>query len=73
VSRFSILGSFLPCLFILGLVSGCGDDGPSVASDVPTAQITPAADLSKGRPKGMPKNISAGLKLDPTTGRPQQE
>lgn len=60
-------------LFLIFLVPGCGESGPTVATDVPAVEITPAADLSKGRPKGMPKNITAGLKLDPVSGRPKQD
>lgn len=70
MSRISTIGAIFPFLV---LAFGCGDGGPTVATDVPPATITPAADLSKGRPKGMPKNISAGLKLDPATGRPIQD
>lgn len=70
MSRHSTLGSLSAIIF---LVAGCGDDGPTVAADVPQVKITPEADLSRGRPKGMPKNITAGLKLDPVSGRPKQD
>jgi len=70
VSRISTVGALF---LVLISISGCGDSGPTIATDVPPAKITPAADLSKDRPKGMPKNVSAGLKIDPVSGRPMPD
>jgi len=56
------------------LLSGCGASEPQVATDVPEVKIAEAPDYTKGKsPKGMPKNTTAGMKLDPATGRPKPE
>lgn len=69
--RIPIVKTRFPFL-VLCFIAGCGGGGPTVATDVPKVEITPTPDLSKDRPKGMPKNISAGLKIDPASGRPMQ-
>jgi hypothetical protein len=71
VSRISTVRTQLPVL-ILFFIAGCGGGEPTVATDVPKVEITPAPDLSRGRPKGMPKTATTGLKVDPATGRPMQ-
>src|SRR4051794_31773256 len=69
MARAVLMGSLLSfgCL-----VPGCSQSDPQVASDVP--EFKPASpvsvDSSARRPKGMPKNTTAGLQIDPTTGRP---
>lgn len=73
MSKRATVGALLLTVLVLSFVSGCGESGPAVATDVPPVQIAPAPDLAKGRPKGMPKNITAGIKLDPVSGRPKQD
>jgi len=67
MARVGLMGSLLSfgCL-----VSGCSQSEPQVASDVPEFKPAPSVDSSARRPKGMPKNTTAGLQIDPTTGRP---
>jgi len=58
-------------LLSTGLTAGCNQGEPQVASDVPKVEPAATPDLSSGKlPKGMPKNTTAGLKLDPASGRP---
>jgi len=57
-------------LIFSGLVSGCSQSDPQVASDVPEFKPSASLDTSARRPKGMPKNTTAGLQIDPTSGRP---
>ena len=65
--RVGLMGTLL---ILGGLVSGCSQSDPQVASDVPEFKPAPSVDSSARRPKGMPKNTTAGLQIDPTTGRP---
>jgi len=64
-------GVILPVVVAL---SGCGGGEPQVDSNVPQVKAAATPDIAAGKlPKGMPKNTTANLKVDPGTGRPIQD
>jgi len=67
MARVGFIGT---TLFLSSQISGCSQSEPQVASDVPAFKPSPAPDATARRPKGMPKNTTAGLQIDPTSGRP---
>jgi hypothetical protein len=54
----------------LGVGPGCGSSEPQVATDVPRFDPKPDPTPSGKPVKGMPKQTSAGMQIDPATGRP---
>lgn len=54
----------------LSSAPGCGPAEPRVDPNAPQVRAAATPDVTGARPKGMPKNTTAGLRLDAATGRP---
>lgn len=66
--RFAL--ALAACGFAPSFAPGCGPAEPRVDPNAPQVRAAATPDLKGARPKGMPKNTTAGLRLDAATGRP---